>query len=439
MAWHFNECVNSPSSQEQVEASWAESSLDGAPSALLSLLPGHGADCCNDSGRDGSNHSRSGMMSAPSTASGGAVKSMSSAGDSHVRTSALPDAEQASTATDPACGPKWRGSSARYDRRSRSWRTHQCSLLGGLEEFSETWPNWGMMLDGELFPQARPVTLMAELASGSLPINANWPTPTCADAYTDKLKSTQQRDGSMHSVTLSQAVGIKWPTPIAEERSQGHSADNGVALSRAWPTPVAYDAVPGGPGNHYKGLGHMARHGGIDAGSPRATPQAQDERHSPSNVSARISQGRQLQLAHQVGLDESAVKTVEAWPWATPLASDHRSRRASEAWNGDDLPSQTAEAIGVLNPDWVESLMAWPIGWTSEAPMVVMAWPWAKRCAFVAMRGRAQHAWEAPRTCERSPGRNARIKAIGNGQDVSAFTLALRVLTSLRAQKLIPA
>jgi hypothetical protein len=34
----------------------------------------------------------------------------------------------------------------------------------------------------------------------------NLPTPTVSDIFTDKLSSTQQKDGSMHSVTLPQAV-----------------------------------------------------------------------------------------------------------------------------------------------------------------------------------------------------------------------------------------
>jgi DNA (cytosine-5)-methyltransferase 1 len=40
----------------------------------------------------------------------------------------------------------------------------------------------------------------------------NWPTPTATDGFTDKLNSTQQKEGSMHSVTLPQAVQM-WPTP----------------------------------------------------------------------------------------------------------------------------------------------------------------------------------------------------------------------------------
>lgn len=38
----------------------------------------------------------------------------------------------------------------------------------------------------------------------------NLPTPTVADTFTDNLKSTQQKEGSMHSVNLSQAVHMSW-------------------------------------------------------------------------------------------------------------------------------------------------------------------------------------------------------------------------------------
>ena len=40
----------------------------------------------------------------------------------------------------------------------------------------------------------------------------NLPTPTVADTFTDKLKSSQQKPGSMHSVNPSQAVHML-PTP----------------------------------------------------------------------------------------------------------------------------------------------------------------------------------------------------------------------------------
>jgi hypothetical protein len=34
----------------------------------------------------------------------------------------------------------------------------------------------------------------------------NLPTPTVSDTFTDNLASSQQKEGSMHSVTLPQAV-----------------------------------------------------------------------------------------------------------------------------------------------------------------------------------------------------------------------------------------
>ena len=43
-----------------------------------------------------------------------------------------------------------------------------------------------------------------------------WPTATAADSYTERLKSTQQKPWSMHSVTLGDAVKM-WPTPKASD------------------------------------------------------------------------------------------------------------------------------------------------------------------------------------------------------------------------------
>ena len=51
-----------------------------------------------------------------------------------------------------ACGSTWREWFAMLDQSGSLWRTRQCSLFGGLTEFSGTWPRWGMMRDGECFP-----------------------------------------------------------------------------------------------------------------------------------------------------------------------------------------------------------------------------------------------------------------------------------------------
>jgi hypothetical protein len=60
-------------------------------------------------------------------------------------------------------------------------------------------------------PQQAEMALRSLLGSGTIAGNetqVNLPTPTVSDTYTGNLKSTQQKEGSMHSVTLPQAVGM---------------------------------------------------------------------------------------------------------------------------------------------------------------------------------------------------------------------------------------
>lgn len=121
------------------------------------------------------------------------------------------------------------------------------SLLPGFggedsELYSETWPKWGIVLDGHamelpmlerhinesecsLWPTASVCGnynrkgASATSGDGLDTAVKNWPTPTVADTFTGNLKSTQQKPGSMHSVNLSQAVN--WPTPRAREGNSG--------------------------------------------------------------------------------------------------------------------------------------------------------------------------------------------------------------------------
>jgi hypothetical protein len=143
--------------------------LDGAPSALLSLIPtaaacysrGNVTECCLDS--------PSGTTCELLTAADGEVRSLWLREDSPVRTSQRLATALESTGSTLAYGSKWRASWAMYDPATRSWRTRQCSLLGGLEEFSGIWPRWGSMLDGECLALAMPDWITAENGSGSLP------------------------------------------------------------------------------------------------------------------------------------------------------------------------------------------------------------------------------------------------------------------------------
>lgn len=167
MSWHFL--------QGQEAASWAGGSLDGAPSALSRLIPTRDACCSPGSATDCSSRSRSGTTCGPLTAGPGQDTSRLSAVDSPVPTSARQGSGPASTGSSLDSGEKWRGSLAKYDPASSSWRTHQTSLFEGSTECLETLPSWGLMRDGELWELATPDFPTSDSAHGS------WPTPKARD------------------------------------------------------------------------------------------------------------------------------------------------------------------------------------------------------------------------------------------------------------------
>lgn len=91
---------------------------------------------------------------------------MSSPADFHARISAqLTRMAKDLKESVQVFGVRCEDSLARYDRDSRSWKTHQGLLLGGWEEYSETWPIWGTMLDGVSYRLPTPSGLVEHRAS----------------------------------------------------------------------------------------------------------------------------------------------------------------------------------------------------------------------------------------------------------------------------------
>lgn len=165
------------------------------------------------------------QMSRSSTDDRGEDSSMSSQAASLAKTSALPEKVLESTGNDPACGLKWQESFAKYDPVTRSWRTRQHSLLGGLDAYSETWPKWGWMRAGAC--SALPTLARPICGSES----GYWPTPT-ANNYEqkdlgkllqrrEKLK-LEKKNGNGFGLTLGNAVRL-YPTPTAS-MAKGSSA-----------------------------------------------------------------------------------------------------------------------------------------------------------------------------------------------------------------------
>ena len=115
-----------------------------------------------------------------------------------------------------AFGEKWRELSVKYNPDTHSWKTHQCSLLEGLDEFSETWPKWGMMQNGVCWERIIAAHPTEETESGS------WPPPNARDWKDSTAKSSINAIHGGHQMTLGRAVHM-WPTPAANDnRDRGH-------------------------------------------------------------------------------------------------------------------------------------------------------------------------------------------------------------------------
>ena len=195
MSWHF--------SQALVAAYSAANSLGGLPSAPLSGKPTPQAYLSPDRMRAFSRLSRFGMTCEPLTDDLGAAVLTWCLEAFPARTSAQPEKGPESTESAAECGRTWRESFARWDRATSSWRTPQCSLLEGLDVFSETWPRWGTMRDGECSEQSMPALRTSETESGL------WPTP-CLPG----------NGGSNGKARMKEML---WPTPTAHNAKEQDS------------------------------------------------------------------------------------------------------------------------------------------------------------------------------------------------------------------------
>jgi hypothetical protein len=191
MSWHF--------SQALVEAYSAANCSDGAQYALLNGNPILQAFLSPDRMKAFSIRSLSGMTFAPLTDDLGEDVLTWCLEAFPVKTSAHPEKAQESTESAAECGRTWRESFARRDRASLSWRTPQCSLLEGLDEFSETWPRWGMMRAGECSELPTSVPSTNESESGLLP------TPTAHNSKEGNYPSEANR----HTPLLATHAGGK--------------------------------------------------------------------------------------------------------------------------------------------------------------------------------------------------------------------------------------
>jgi len=209
MSWLFSRAL--------VEEYSAASCSDGEPSAQLSANHTPQAYLSPDKTTDFSRLSRFGMTFAPLTESLGAELLTWFLAGFPVRTSAQPERAPESTGNAVDCGAKWQGSFAKYDQATSLWKTAQCSLLEDSDEFSETWPRWGLMRDGECWERITSVPLISANESGLLL------TPLKIDAnLSASLRDGYSRDHSFGSLS-EQLITLHnlRPTAVFVEKLMG--------------------------------------------------------------------------------------------------------------------------------------------------------------------------------------------------------------------------
>lgn len=320
--------------------------------------------------------------------------SISSAEGSPVRTSAKPESEQVLKALVAAFGLSMPVSLGNLDPDTCSLKTSQaCLFTTQCEEYSESFPDSGMMLSGEVF----------ELRSSGLPISESeslsWPTPRTTDRNSGRgcvqignglyrPSPALKRGELIGQANLSDAAEV-WPTPNTGESITGHGrrggkqgnghqsgADLGV-VAAMWPTPTEDNANNAGGPSRTRG---MLNGGYVDltvAVGLWATPQAHDG-HGPKTPE-QIQAMREKNGAGVRNLNEDVAM------WQTPATDSFRSRggdrkdemgldqqarafpsshRDHQTPDGPQSSPNVPTSRRRLNPRFVEWLMGFPIGHT---------------------------------------------------------------------------
>jgi len=301
-------------SQALVVEYLAASCSDGAPFAPLSGKPTPQAYCAPARTTAHSRLSRFGMTCAPLMADRGAELLTWYLAAFHAKTSAQPARVQALKASAVECGQKWPASSARYDHDLRLWKTAQCSLLEGLDVYSETWPRWGTMRGGECWAQLMPVLRTSATVSGL------WLTPTCMNIEPTDDRRTKR---------------AQYRATVGRQDAPGGLAEQ-VMTRKFWPTATARD---------WKGAN---------------TEQA---------LTRKDGKSRMDQLANAVAWP---TPTAQEGRYTGDYGSDGWRAGCAKHHLGNVV--QVANG-GQLNPTWVEWLMGWPLEWTDLKPLATDKFP----------------------------------------------------------------
>jgi hypothetical protein len=315
MSWLF--------SQALVEEYSLENCSDGILSVQLSVMPTQHKFWRNDKTMEFSRLSQFGLTCQVLTENRGQDVLTWYREVFLARTSPSPEKAVDWTAKGLGYGEKWLGLLAKYSQDSRSLKTAQCSFLEDSMSSSVILPASGLMLDGECYLLPPLERLTSENASGLLP------TPTTQDNV--QIQGQYATNGT----TLAGWVKL-WTTPSASDGTRGGTiTDNmsGTSLSQQvntpkyWPTPVAQEAKV--------------------------------------NQKPRTEGTKGTQTSLSIAVLTWPTPTARIWKGGggAMTRKDGKSRSDMLDWA---VEYQTG---GRLNPQWVEWLMGWPVGWTDLKPL----------------------------------------------------------------------
>ena len=217
MSWLISKALMNSLCLQELEAEYSEeNSLGGEQSVPLSGSPTQQAYCALDKMTAFSRLSRFGMTYKPLTEGRGEELLTLYLEDFRAKTSVPQEKEQGLMENEAECGEKWRASFTKYDPDLCLWKTHQCSLVEGLESFSETWPQWGLMRNGECWEQI-------PLDSRTIEPEFGWlPTPVVSDAMgAGRAGPRKNRNISSLKDYLSKYHKLAYPPVIGVECMMG--------------------------------------------------------------------------------------------------------------------------------------------------------------------------------------------------------------------------
>ena len=281
------------------------------------------------------------------------------------------------------------------NRTSASSRTYRASSPSGLRKCSESFGDLATRLRAESSLRLKSALRTLERGSSSSEL---WPTPVANDDNKSPdahmAMKARMKGGARKKATSLNVVTKMWSTPRADEHGQHNSQDGGMALSaqsKLWPTPAARDWRSG-----------------------EASAETMGRNARPLNEVARMWPTPRAEDAESCGGHGKATDSLTAATrmWPTPRACEGlRSNGAprteyynawkptrelvlGEAWSQSSPQGQETSKLGekslrknpCLNPRFVNWLMNWPPGWTSETKIGLISFASWEMVSFQLVR-----------------------------------------------------